>query len=210
MRRLEEADLLADVGPRSHAEPADLRGAGVREVVAVQVGRGKHVVIGRAREHLLEHAVGNPVVDQDLPVTRRAGPHFLFGHDPVAKLLLRHLVPPVAERPFGELHDVPLVDQRDGLSIVVDGVLNGHADQTLRAGFRHRLDADARVRPDALPHLALEELDHFLCFRCATRPFDPGVHVFGVLPENDDVHQFRVGDRRRSACEVPDGPHTGI
>ena len=68
------ADVVADVGAGRHAEAADLRRAGVRQVVAVQVRRGEHVVLVGARQHLLEHAVGDAVLDDDLAVasTRRA------------------------------------------------------------------------------------------------------------------------------------------
>ena len=118
MRRFEEADLVADVGAGRHAEPADLRRAGVGQVVAVQVGRREHVVVGGAGQHLLEHAVGDAVVDEDLALARRAGRDFVLGHDLVAELGLRHLVAPVAERALGELHDVALVHDGDGLPLL--------------------------------------------------------------------------------------------
>ncbi len=64
--------------------------------------------------------------------------------------------------------------------------------------------------PDALAHLALDELDHLFGLRCATRPLDAGVDVLGVLPEDDDVHQLRMRDGRGRAGEVADRPHAGI
>ena len=60
------AEAVADIRAGRHAEPADLRGAGVGEVVAVQIGRGEHLIFVRARQDLLEDGIGDAVVDQDL------------------------------------------------------------------------------------------------------------------------------------------------
>ena len=60
------AEAIADVRAGRHAQPADLRGAGVGNVVAVQIWRGEHLIFIRARQHLLEHGIGDAVVDHDL------------------------------------------------------------------------------------------------------------------------------------------------
>src|SRR6185503_10536521 len=104
-----------------------------------------------------EDAVGDAVVDEDLALTRGAGRNLILGDDAVAEFGFRHLVAPVTERPLRELHDVALVHDGDRLALVVDGVLNRHADETLGASLRDGLDADARVGPDPLAHLALDE-----------------------------------------------------
>src|SRR5207244_10753232 len=80
----------------------------------------------------------------------------------VAALLTRELVAPVAERALGELLDVALVHQRDGLAIMLHGVLDRGSDQPLRPGLRHRLDADAGVGPDVPSELGLEDVDQLL------------------------------------------------
>ena len=62
-------------------EAADLCGARVREVVAVQVGCRQDVVLVGPGEDLLEHAVGNPVLDHHHPVGGLAlvlGPEVVF------------------------------------------------------------------------------------------------------------------------------------
>ena len=145
-----------------------------------------------------------------LPSRDAPGGHLVLGDDPVAELRLGHLVAPVPEGPFRELHDVALVDERHGLALVVDRVLDRHADQPLRARLGDRLDADARIGTDALAHLARQELDDALGLRRALRPLDAGVDVFGVLAEDDHVHQLGALDRRRRALEVADRPHAGI
>ena len=76
------------------------------------------VVFGRSRQDLLEEGVGNDVLDDDFRF-RTAGGRFANDcHGPPSsrlgtEFLRGDLVAPVAECPFGELHDVPLMDQRD-------------------------------------------------------------------------------------------------
>src|SRR4051794_32121784 len=123
VRGFEEADVVADVRARRDSEPANLGCAGVGQVVAIEVGAREHVVVGRSRQDLLEDAIGDAIVDEDLALPRRATPHFLLGHDVVAELGGRHFVSPVPERALGELHDVPLVDEGEGLALVVHRVL---------------------------------------------------------------------------------------
>src|ERR1019366_7262667 len=55
-----------DVRSGSDAEASDLRRAGVRDVVAVQVGRGQNAVFVGPRYYLLEDGVGDAVVDHQL------------------------------------------------------------------------------------------------------------------------------------------------
>src|SRR4029079_936661 len=153
VRGFEEADLVADVGAGRHAEAADLGGTRVRQVIAVQIRRGEHVVVRRARQNLLKHAVGDAIVDENLAVAGGAAGDFLFGDHAVAEFLLRELVAPVTKRPFGEFHDVALVHKGHRLAAVVDRVLERHAHQALRAELRHRLHANAGIRTDALAHL---------------------------------------------------------
>src|SRR5208282_6340534 len=57
---------VVDVGPRGDADPPDLRGQGVGEVVAVQVGGGDDVEVTGPGEHLLEGDVGDVVLHQQL------------------------------------------------------------------------------------------------------------------------------------------------
>ena len=167
---LEDGEAIADVGAGRDAEAADLRGGGVGDVVAVEVGGGEDAVVLGADDDLLEDGVGDAVVDQDLllPLAvavrladrgedgldprRQSSPKssgansmpgsmsaaFCFGRevrvglevaeDPalalgdglVAELLRGDFVAPLAEGALGELLDVALVDEGDGLAAVVD------------------------------------------------------------------------------------------
>jgi len=50
---------------------------------------------------------------------------------------------PSREGAFGVLHDVALVDNRDRLLFLLDGVLDRAANEPFCAGLRYGLDADA-------------------------------------------------------------------
>ena len=58
------------------------------------------------------------------------------------------LITPILEGTFGELHDIALVHQGHGVTIVVDGILDGGTDQTLGPCLGHGLDADAVITAD--------------------------------------------------------------
>ena len=64
------AIAVADVGARRDAQSAHLRRRRVRDVVAIQVGRGQDAVVRGADDDLLEDGVGDAVVDQDLVLPR--------------------------------------------------------------------------------------------------------------------------------------------
>jgi hypothetical protein len=54
------------VGAGRDADAADLRGQRVGDVVAVEVQRGDHVVLGRTQQDLLQEGVGDAVLDDDV------------------------------------------------------------------------------------------------------------------------------------------------
>src|SRR5208282_3678143 len=66
VRGFEDGVAVADVGSGSNAQASYLRGAGVGDVVAVQVGRGQNAVFVGSRYDLLEDGVGDAVVDHQL------------------------------------------------------------------------------------------------------------------------------------------------
>ena len=131
---LEQSLPVADVRAGRQAQAAHLGGAGVREVVAVEVGRGNHVVLSGAQQDLLEHCVRDPILDQDLALWDSAVariPDFRLCHAGIAEFLGRHLVAPIPERTLGEFLDVALVHQRHRRTAVVDGILDRGSDQAL-------------------------------------------------------------------------------
>ncbi len=157
--RLEHGDAVALVAAGRHAEAADLRRQGVGEVVAVEVRGGEHVVLLGPQQDLLEHRVGDAVLDHDLArpaPCRRARSRARPRYDRESpNSLARQLVAPVLEGALGELHDVALVHQGDALA----AAWRGRTAMALRTSRllpngRDRLDADAAVRPDLLAELA--------------------------------------------------------
>src|SRR5713226_9109940 len=63
---LEAGVAISDVGARGNAQSAHLRGAGIGNVVSVQIGSGQHRIFVRPGHHLLENRIGNAVVDHEL------------------------------------------------------------------------------------------------------------------------------------------------
>jgi len=202
--RLKDGVGVADVGSGGHSESADLGGAGVGEVVAIEVGGGEDVVFAGAEEDLLEDGVGDAVLHEEL-----AGGDFAldfgFGDADIGELLLHEFIAPVAEGAFGELHDVALVDQGDRPAAVGEGEFDGLADEAFGTEDAHGLDADAGVEPDLGSHFLGEEFDDLLGFGGAFTVFDAGIDVFGVLAEDDDVELFGPLHGRGDAGVVLDG-----
>ena len=94
---------------------------------------------------------------------------------------------------------------------MVDGIPNGLGHQTLRADFRHRLDADGTLLPEGLyAQLAHQEVAQPIGFLAPRLEFDAGVHVLDVLPENHHIELLRLPDRRRNAGEPADRADTGV
>ncbi len=115
MGRLEHRHRVGQVGARSDTDTSHLSRQGVGEVVAVQVERGDDIVFGRTQQNLLQHGVGDDVLDHDV----LAGIGVLELHPgPTieqlsAELVARDFVAPVLEGTLGEFHDVALVDEGD-------------------------------------------------------------------------------------------------
>ena len=91
-------------------------------------------------------------------------PALALGDGLGAELLRRDLVAPLAEGALGELLDVALVDQRDGLAACFEGGADGVADQALGAEDGDGLDAHAGVGAHFLlavlgEQVVVEEID---------------------------------------------------
>src|SRR5262245_41638675 len=212
VRGLEDRRAVADVRARRHSESADLRRAGVRQVIAVQIRRGDDRIFIGSQQHLLEHRVGDAVVDQNFAFGHFAAmifPQLLLGHYPVAEFLFGQLIPPVAERPFGVLHDVALVDERNDLAVMLDRVADRAPHQVLRARDRDRLYSDAGITVDLIAELA-QKLDQLPGLLRAFLEFDARVNVLSVFAEDHDVELLRLLDGAGHAVEIAHRPHAGV
>ena len=114
---------------------------------------------------------------------------------------------------LGELLDVALVDERHGLAVVVDRVVERGLDEALRALEGDRLDADRRRLGEADlldAHLAEEERLHLLDLGRAVHPLDASVDVLRVLAEDHHVRQLRTLHRGRHALEPAHGAEADV
>ena len=213
MGGFEKRNAVADIAPGRHAQTADLGCGCVAQVIAIQVEGGNHIILTGAREQLLEHVVGDAVFDHhltlgDLAVVFR--PQLILADHLVAEFLLGQLVSPILEGTFGELHDVAFVHQRHAGPTPVPRIRYRLAYQALRPGLCYRFDADGGVHVDIFTQLIIHKVDDPPgAFRVGF-PFDAGVDVFGVLPEDDHVHCFGVGHRAGRARQVAHRAHTRI
>jgi len=83
------------------------------------------------------------------------------------------------------------VDQRHLVAVVLDGVVDGLADEALAPllGDGFEAEADGTLVHHAVEvHLVLDEVSYLLGLLGAGLPLDAGVDVLGVLPERDHVH----------------------
>src|SRR6267154_4624861 len=81
--------------------------------------------------------------------------------------------------------------------------------EPLRSELGHWFDADGAAFADLRP-IARKKLDHRDCLGAIRLVLDPGVDVFDVLAENDDVELAGILHRRRDALEVAHRSDTGV
>ena len=144
MGGLKHGHGVGQIGAGGNANTTHLRSQSVRHIVAIEVEGGNHAVLGGAQQNLLQKGVGNHVFNDDV----FAG-FGIFNLAPwaavnqlSAKLFHGQVVAPITEATFGELHDVALVHQGQAGLVVVNGVFNGLAHQTLGSFNRHGLDTN--------------------------------------------------------------------
>ncbi len=200
---------VVDVRARRDADSAYLCGECIGDVVTVEIRRSHHVVIARPRQDLLQECVGDHVLDDDPLGKHLPWPAFMIVG---TEFRLRHLVPPVAERALGVLHDVALVNECHTLALLLHRMPDRRAYQPCGSFLRDRLDANAaRIRKtDRGSELVLQVGDESACFLAPGAVLDSRVDVLGVLAEHDHIHIFRPLDRGGHAGEMPDGADAGI
>ena len=118
-----------------------------------------------------------------------------------AKFPFCQVIAPGCKCPFGELHDIALMYQRDSFSTVFNSKIKRSPDQSFAALTGYRFKAESSTFRETnlgeflwllLRQPGLESL-----VGCTTfLKLNPSIDIFGVLPENDDIHLFRVAHRR--------------
>src|SRR5579864_8350547 len=93
-------------------------------------------------------------------------------------------------------------------------MLDRHTYQALGSGHGNGFDADAGVETDLLlatfQHVFVEELDQPRALWSSLLPLDARVNVFGILPEDHDVHALGMLHRRGDALVVLHRTHAAI
>ena len=139
VRGLEDGNprVVVDVGAGGDADATDLCGQGVGDVVAVEVHGGQDAVFCGTGDDLLEHGIGNHVLDHDGVAGVGVGEGAPRATVELGRteFFLGQGVAPISEATLGELHDVAFVNQGNARLVVVNGVLDGCPDDTSRAFF---------------------------------------------------------------------------
>src|SRR5436309_6245995 len=228
------ASDVIDVSTGRDADSAHLRRERVAQVITIQIQGRNHIEIFRSQQHLLQRDICDRVFDHD------TGAWFAHGNLAPgtavdflrAEILLRDFVAPIAERAFGEFHDVAFVDERHAFAAVPDRVGNRAVDQAHASGATDRFDADSYTnlvafrRADFFPEVSsllpgakanfielfrkffLEKIENLLRFGCARGVLDARINVFRVFPEDHHIHFLRMLNGRGDAFEVLHRPQT--
>ena len=87
------------------------------------------------------------------------------------------------------------MDNGDGLTVVIDRILDCCTNQPLGTLTRNRLHTDTGCfrEPDlGNTHLFLQEFDDLFHFIRPCRPLDTGIDIFGVLTEDHHINILRT------------------
>ncbi len=127
-------------------------------------------------------------------VPLRPGVHF------VAEFALCHRVAPVAEGPFGELHDVAFMHQRHRAPSILQRVVDGRLHQALRSlsgdGFQAQPGTARKADLGKGFRLILfHPGQELLVVSGSFLKLYASVNVFGVFTEDDHVHVARLFHR---------------
>ena len=106
------------------------------------------------------------------------------------------------------------MNERNRFTTIVERVLNRHSYEALGPRYGDRLDPNAGIDPHlllpALQHIFVEEFDQAGGVGSTLFPFDPGINVFGVLAEDDNIHALGMFHRGWHALVVLDRTHAGV
>ncbi len=133
-----------------------------------------------------------------------------FGYCLNRKFFPGQVITPLAEGPFGEFHDIAFMNQGDTVFLAPQGVFDGPANQTLAARTTDRFDPDPGIVVQSFSGLVRDPFSKFIGFRTSSRPFNPGVDILGIFPEDDHIHLFRMAHGAGNSGKITDRPETDI
>ena len=156
----------------------------VGNVIAVQVQSGDDRIVFGNKQRVLQESVSDAVLNDKTSV--RYLP---------AELALCQFISPFLETAFGELHDVPLVYQRNGGKVVLERIEACRTYQPFRPFFGDRLHAKGRGFGKthlSHPHLLMQETVELFRLRRSGFPFDAGIDVLGIFAKHTHVYFLRL------------------
>eukprot|EP00050_Salpingoeca_kvevrii_P006099 m.287411 g.287411 ORF g.287411 m.287411 type:complete len:424 (+) comp11770_c0_seq1:400-1671(+) len=113
------ASLVVDVTTGGNADAANLRGEGVREVVAVEVHGGNDIKLRGAGEDLLEGNVGNGVLDKELLLPLAVGVGAADAAEDALDLINELLLLGIRHHVVAGLDGLGVLDGIGGAAVVV-------------------------------------------------------------------------------------------
>src|SRR5579884_804404 len=123
-------------------------------------------------------------------------PAFALGDYMVTELVARHFIAPLTKCAFSKFLNIAFMHQRHRAPLVLDGMLNGHAHQSLGARNRNRFDANAGIITDSLlgigQHCVVQEIKQLLYFRRTLFPFDSSINILSIFAEDHYIKLFRM------------------
>ena len=211
--------IVVDIGPRSNPDTPHHRSQLIGDVVSVQVQGGDHGILFRNQQRILQESIGNHVFNDQLACGHGLSPgligrfHALFLLDgivltsrkgPIGKFSFGHFITPVLKSAFGKLHDISLVYQGHRRQSTFQRITDGTTHQTLRPFPRNGFYAERRAFRETdfrNAHLFGQELQKFGGFGGSGIPFDPGVNIFGIFPEDMHIDLLGFLNRRNHPLE---------
>ena len=169
MRGFEHGNGIRNIRTRCNTNTTNLGSQCIRDVVTIQIQCGNNIIVFRTQQYLLQHGIGNDVLDDDLvtafwiPERTPWPPVDFLG----SKFFFSQFITPLLECTFREFHDVALVHQGDGRLVIINGVLDSFAHQSLCALAGYGFYADPRRFGKTNlghTHFVLQETDHFQHF----------------------------------------------
>ncbi len=146
----------------------------------------------------LEDNIGDAVLDHHLArrlLTAVNTVQLILGDGLIREFVTRQFIAPVAEGAFRELHDIAFMHQGHAVAVMVNGVLDSLAHQSLGGKRGNWLDAETGLVEEFRTHLIAQEFSQFGVFGRTRLVFNARVDVLGVLTEDDDIDLFRVAHR---------------
>ena len=131
------AGNIIDISSRRNAQTAYLRSSCIAQIVPIQIRRGNNLVFIGPEQNLLEHGIGNSILDNYFAIAAGPGSYIGFRYCFACKFFLCHFITPFAESTFGEFHYISLVHECYGFMMVFYRIINRCFDEPFRPPYAY-------------------------------------------------------------------------